>query len=280
MIDTLLEPFTYQYMIRALWICFIVGLTCGLLSAFLMLKGLSLMGDALAHAVVPGVAVAYLLSLPYVLGAFVSALLAALSMNLIGRQTKLKEDAIIGIIFTGFLALGMLIISWGGVSVNIQAIILGNVLAISDFDSLQILIISLLCILFIGLYWQDLVLVFFDKNFAGVLGLNTQRLYKLFFICLSAAIVAALQAVGAAMVIAMVIIPGSIAYLFYDRFKIILIFSAIFGGTSAFLGVYISYFLNASVGGIIILLQSLCFFIAFVFAPKYGFLAQKKRIVS
>ncbi len=278
MIDFLLEPFSYQYMIRALWVCSLVGLLCGLLSSFLMLKGLSLMGDALAHAVVPGVAMAYLLALPYAFGAFIAALLAAFSMNIIKRQSKIKEDAVIGIVFTGFLALGMMIISWGDVAINIQAVILGNVIAISSFDALQILIISVFCLLLIILQWQNLSLIFFDENYAASLGLNVKKLYMLFFICLSATIVAALQAVGAAMVIAMVIIPGCIAYLFFDRLPYILIFSSVFGTFSAGLGVYISYYIHASVGGLIVSLQSLCFLLAFLFAPRYGLLAQKKVI--
>lgn len=276
MIDILLEPFTYQYMIRALWVCALVGLLCGLLSSFLMLKGLSLMGDALAHAVVPGVAVAYLLALPYALGALIAALFAAFSMAIIKRQSRLKEDAIIGIVFTGFLALGMMMISWGDIAINVQAVILGDVVAISGFDALQILVISALCLAFIFFSWKKLTLMFFDENYALSLGINVKKLRMFFFICLSAAIVAALQAVGAAMVIAMVIVPGCIAYLFYDRMAYILIFSAIFGAFSAALGVYISYYINASIGGLIVSLQSLCFLLAFLLAPRYGFLAQKR----
>ncbi len=216
MIELLLEPFSYQYMIRALWVCALVGLLCGLLSSFLMLKGLSLMGDALAHAVVPGVAIAYLFALPYAFGALLAALFATFSMNIIKRKTKLKEDAVIGIVFTGFLALGMIIISWGSIAINIQSVILGDVIAISPFDALQVLVISIICLLFIVFQRQNLSLMFFDENYAASIGLNIKKLHMLFFICLSAAIVVALQAVGAAMVIAMLILPGCIAYLFYD----------------------------------------------------------------
>ncbi len=276
MIDILLEPLAYQYMIRALWVCGLVGALCGLLSSFLMLKGLSLMGDALAHAVVPGVAMAYLLALPYAFGALLAALLAAFSMTIIKRQSRLKEDAIIGIVFTAFLAFGMMMISWADVTINIQAVILGDVLAISSFDALQILLISAVCFAFIFLTWKKLTLIFFDENYALSLGLNVKKLRMLFFICLSASIVAALQAVGAAMVIAMVILPGVMAYLLYDRMGYILTFSAVFGGVSAALGVYVSYYINASVGGLIVSLQALCFLLVFLLAPRYGFIAQKR----
>ncbi len=277
MMDILLEPFSYQYMLRALWVCSLVGLLCGALSCFLMLKGLSLMGDALAHAVVPGVAVAYLLALPYAFGALIAALLSAFSMNIIKRKSRLKEDVVIGVVFTGFLALGMMIISWSSIPINIQSVILGNVVAISAFDGLQILLISALCLLFIMFFWQDLTLLFFDENYALSLGINVKRLQMLFFICLSAAIVAALQAVGAAMVIAMVIIPGCMAYLLFNRMFSILIFAASFGAISSFIGVYISYYIEASVGGLIVSMQSLCFFIVFAFAPRYGYFAQKSK---
>ena len=146
MIELFLEPFSYDYMNKAIWICALVGGVCAFLSSYLMLKGWSLMGDALAHAVVPGVALAYLLALPYAVGAFFSGFLAALSMATVKQKTKLREDAIIGLIFTTFFAIGLLIVSINPTAVNIQAIILGNILAISDNDVLQVVIISVICL--------------------------------------------------------------------------------------------------------------------------------------
>ena len=138
----LLAPFTYDYMLKAMWVSALVGGTCAFLSAYLMLKGWSLMGDALAHSIVPGVAGAYLLRLPFAVGAFFAGLLAALGMAFVRQQTRLREDAVIGLVFTSFFAAGLLLVSINPTSVNIQTIVLGNILGISDEDAFQVVIIS------------------------------------------------------------------------------------------------------------------------------------------
>ncbi len=279
MIDLLLEPFSYNYMLRAFFVCVVVGCICGLLSSYLMLKGLSLMGDALAHAVVPGVAIAHFLALPYMMGAFFAGILAALSMEIIKRRTKLKEDAVIGVVFTAFLALGLVLISARPTEIDVQKIILGDVASIAPFDAVQIIVISLICILFFILKWQDIMLVFFDENQARAIGLPTRKYKMIFYIILSAVAVVALQSVGAAIVIAMVITPGATAYLLTDRFSRLIIIAAIFGAVTAGLGMYFSYFADVSTGGLIIVLQTMVFLMAFMVAPKYGLLKFKKGAV-
>ena len=159
----LLEPFSYEYMVKAIWVSALVGGTCAFLSSYLVLKGWSLIGDALAHAIVPGVALSYLLNLPYAIGAFFAGILAAFSMAIVKHKTKLREDAVIGLIFTTFFAVGLLLVSINPTAVNIQAIILGNILAISDQDILQVIIISLICLGALLLKWKDLMAVFFLK---------------------------------------------------------------------------------------------------------------------
>ncbi len=278
MIDLLLEPFSYNYMLRAFFVCIMVGCVCGLLSSYLMLKGLSLMGDALAHAVVPGVAIAHFFALSYMAGAFFAGILAALSMEVIKRRTKLKEDAVIGVVFTAFLALGLVLISARPTEINVQKIILGDVSSIAPTDAAQIIVISLICIIFFMIKWQDIMLVFFDENQARAMGLPVQQYKMIFYIILSAVTVAALQSVGAAIVIAMVITPGATAYLLTDRFSRLVIIASIFGGVTAGLGVYISYFADVSAGGLIIILQTTLFLTAFVFAPKYGLLKLKNKV--
>lgn len=276
MTELLLEPFSYQYMVKAIWVCALVGGVCAFLSSYLMLKGWSLMGDALAHSIVPGVALAYLLALPYAVGAFFAGLMASLSMTLIKQKTKLREDTVIGMIFTSFFATGLLLVSINPTSVNIQAIILGNILAISDDDVFQVVIISLVCLAILCLKWKDLMAVFFDEKHARSVGLPVSFLNILFFTLLSAACVAALQTVGACLVIAMVITPGATAYLLTDRFGNLISLSVLLGVVTSGGGAYLSYFTDANPGGLIVTLQTLIFLIAFVFAPKYGYLKRRE----
>ena len=276
----LLAPFQYDYMVKAMWVSGLVGAVCAFLSAYLMLKGWSLVGDALGHAVVPGVAGAYMLGLPYSVGAFFAGILAALSMVLVRQRTKLREDAIIGIIFTSFFALGLLMVSLWPASVNIQSIVMGNILGISDADALQVVIISLVSLAILVLKWQDLMLVFFDESHARTVGLNPLALQVLFFTLLAACIVAALQTVGAILVIAMVITPGATAYLLTDRFRTLLLLSVGFGAVTAAVGAYLSFFLDGATGGVIVSLQTALFLVAFFLAPKHGRLAARRRAAA
>jgi manganese/iron transport system permease protein len=273
----LLTPFAYDYMLKAIWVSALVGAVCACLSAYLMLKGWSLMGDALGHAIVPGVAGAYLLGLPYAAGAFIAGLLAALGMALVRHQTRLREDAIIGLVFTAFFAAGLLIVSINPTSVNIQSIVLGNILGISDEDALQVVIIACVSLAILLAKWKDLMVVFFDEKHARSVGLNPVALNVLFFTLLSASTVAALQTVGACLVIAMVVTPGATAYLLTDRFQRLLMLSVAIGVTTSAVGAYVSYFLDGATGGVIVTLQTLLFLAAFLFAPKHGMLAARRR---
>ncbi len=278
MIEFLLEPFAYSYMVKAICVCALVGATCAFLSTYLILKGWSLMGDALSHAVVPGVALAYLLALPYAVGAFFAGLLAALSIVVIKQKTKLREDAVIGLIFTSFFAFGLLLVSINPTAVNIQAIILGNILAISDTDMLQVLIISLICLGVLIAKWRDFLAVFFDESHAYTVGLRADILKILFFIILSAACVAALQTVGACLVIAMVITPGATAYLLSNKFKNLIFIAVAMGSFTGGFGAYCSYFLDANPGGLIVIFQTVIFISVFVFAPRYGLLKRRSSV--
>lgn len=273
--ELLLEPFTYGFMLKAIWVSSIVGAACAFLSAFLMLKGWSLMGDALSHSVVPGVAGAYALGLPYSVGAFFTGLLAALSITIVRAFTRLKEDAIIGFIFSTFFAIGLLIISLNPTSVNVQTIIFGNILGIDDSDMWQVQIIILVSLILLLFFWKDLLVVFFDETHARSIGLKPLQLKILFFTILSACTVAALQTVGAILVIAMVVTPGATAYLLTDRFSRLLIISVIIGALTSAIGAWISYFLNGETGGVIVTLQTLVFLAAFLFAPRQGLISRR-----
>jgi manganese/iron transport system permease protein len=271
------EPFTYGYMTNAMWVSALVGGVCAFLSAYLMLKGWSLIGDALSHAIVPGVAGAYMLGLPFALGAFLSGGLAAGAMMVLNQRTGLKEDTVICIIFTAFFGLGLFMISVSPVSVDVKTIVMGNVLAISPTDTLQLAIIGFVSLAILLAKWKDLMAAFFDENHARSIGLRPERLRFLFFVLLSACCVAALQTVGAFLVIAMVVTPGATAYLLTDRFPRLIALSVAIGAGTGFLGAYISYFLDGATGGVIICLQTLLFLAAFVFAPKHGLLAARRR---
>ena len=249
--DLLLEPFSYDYMLKAMILSSAVGGICAFLSSYLMLKGWSLIGDALSHSVVPGVAIAYALSLPYAVGAFFAGILAALSILWVKSISKLKEDAII----------------------------LGNILGIADEDVYQVAMIIGLCLLLLLLFWKDLLLIFFDETQAVTVGLSPLFYKILFFTLLSACVVAALQTVGAILVIAMVITPGATAYLLTDKFKTLAIIAVVLGSLTSFVGVYISYYLDGATGGVIVTLQTLLFLAAFLLSPKYGLLTRHKKAV-
>lgn len=277
MISTLLEPFTYSYMLNAIWVSALVGGVCGFLSAYLMLKGWSLIGDALSHAIVPGVAGAYMLGLPFALGAFFSGGLAAASMLFLNQKTKLKEDAIIGLIFTSFFGLGLFMVSLSPTSINIQTIVLGNILAITTEDTIQLALIGGISLLILSLKWRDFMVVFFDENHARTIGLKPDLLKVIFFTLLAASTVAALQTVGAFLVVAMVVTPGATAYLLTDRFERLIGMSFGIGAITSFVGAYLSYFLDGATGGIIVVLQTLIFLAAFLLAPKHGYLASRAK---
>jgi ABC-type Mn2+/Zn2+ transport system permease subunit len=271
-----LTPFQYDYMLTAMWTSALIGCVCGLLSGFVTLKGWSLMGDALSHAVVPGVTIAYLAGLPFSIGAFASGLLAAGAMAFVKVKTPVREDAVIGIVFTAFFALGLLLISIFPSRVDLKTIVFGNILGIAPGDVLQLAIVSVVCLVVIALKWRDLMLFCFDSNHARALGMQVMWLHVLMLLLLSATAVAALQAVGACLVVAMLVIPGATAYLLTDRFGWMLIIGAIFGTCTAFLGAYASYYVDGQTGGCIVSLQAVLFCVALVFAPKHGLIATRR----
>lgn len=273
----LLDPFSYSYMLNAIWVSGLVGGVCGFLSAFLMLKGWSLIGDALSHAIVPGVAGAYMLGLPFAAGAFLAGLLAAAAILSLQAITRLKHDAVIGLIFTSFFGLGLFMVSLSPTSVNVQTIVMGNILAVTPADTLQLVVISGVTLAILLLKWKDLMAVFFDEPYARSVGLPAQVLKILFFSMLAACTVAALQTVGAFLVIAMVVTPGATAYLLTDRFGRLCALASLIGASSGLAGAYLSYFLDGATGGIIVVLQTFVFLSVLVVAPQHGMLAAARR---
>jgi manganese/iron transport system permease protein len=276
-IETLLTPLEYDYMLKAIAVSGLIGGVCAFLSCFITLKGWSLMGDALSHSVVPGVAVAYALGWPFAAGAFGTGLLAAVGMGFVKTKTRLREDAVIGVVFTAFFALGLFLISINPSSVDLRTIVFGNILGISDPDILQVAIISAVTLVVLGLKWRDLLLFCFDANQARAIGLNVTVLHYTLLTLLSATAVAALQTVGACLVVAMLVTPGATAYLLTDRFGRMIGLATTMGVVTSLAGAYASYFFDGSTGGCIVTLQSLLFVLALIFAPKHGLRAARSR---
>ena len=272
----LLIPFQYEYMVKAILVSGGVGGVCALLSCFVVLKGWSLLGDALSHAVVPGVAVAYIIGIPFSIGAFISGMLAALIMGFVKNKTRIREDAVIGIVYTTFFALGVLLISLYPSNISLTTIIMGNILGIADRDIVQTLIIAGGSLIIILLKWKDLWLFSFDPSHARSIGLNTNALYLLLLTLLAVTAIAALQTVGSVLVVAMLVTPGAAAYLLTDRFPIMMGLAAIIGTLTASAGAYISYYLNGSAGGCIVALQFFLFLAILFFAPHHGILAARR----
>jgi manganese/iron transport system permease protein len=273
----LLHPLQYEYMLRAIWVSALVGGVCGFLSSFVTLKGWSLMGDALSHAVVPGVVIAYLLGLPFAIGAFVAAILATGAMAFIRAQSRIREDATIGIVFTSFFALGLVLITAFPAGLDLKVILYGNILGIAAGDVVQVVVIAVVVLCLLGLKWKDLMLYCFDANQVRALGLKPMVLHMILLGSLAAVSVAALQAVGAILVLAMLVTPGATAYLLTDRFGKMIWISSGLGIVTSMVGAYTSYFLNGATGGCIVSLQALVFLGVFIFAPKHGMLANRRE---
>jgi len=277
MIETLLTPLQYEYMVKAILVSGMIGGVCAFLSCFITLRGWSLMGDALSHAVVPGVAIAYYIGWPYAAGAFLTGVLAAGGMGFVKTKTRLREDAVIGVVFTAFFAFGLLLISLYPSEIDLRSIIFGNILGISNRDIVQMLVISAAAVMVLGVKWRDLLLYCFDPNHARALGLNTTFLHGLLLTLLSATAVAALQTVGAVLVVAMLVTPGATAYLLTDRFGKMIAIAVTLGVVTSLVGAYASYFFDGSTGGCIVTLQSALFVVALIWAPKHGIRAARRR---
>ncbi|WP_036478359.1 metal ABC transporter permease [Myxosarcina sp. GI1] len=276
-IDWLIEPLQYPFLVRAIWVSAFVGLVCAVLSCYITLKGWSLMGDAVSHAVVPGVVVAYALNIPFAIGAFLFGFGATVAIGYIKSKTRLKEDAVIGVVFTGFFAFGLVLITKIPSNIDLFHILFGNVLGISQEDIIQTLIAGIITLVIITIRRKDLLLFCFDPNHAKAIGLNTQLMFYTLLSVLALTIVTALQTAGIILVIAMLVTPGSTAYLLTDRFDRMLWISIATSVFSCVGGTYLSYHFDVSTGGAIVVLLTVLFMVAMIFAPKYGILAQNSH---
>ena len=274
----IIDPLSHEFMRRALMVSALVGGVCGLLSCYMTLKGWALMGDAVSHAVMPGVVVAYALGLPFSLGAFVFGVGSVALIGFVEQKSRIKEDTVIGLVFTGFFALGLVLVSKIKSNIDLMHILFGSPLGISQSDVKQTIIISLIVVLLISIFRRDLMLYCFDPTHARSIGINTGILHYLLLSLLSLAAVVGLQTVGIILVVAMLITPGATAYLLTDRFDRMTFLAVLSSSLSSVLGVYISYWSDIETGGSIVLVQTVIFLIAFLFAPRYGIFKNQSLI--
>jgi manganese transport system permease protein len=270
-------PLQHEFMLKAILVSALVGLVCSALSCYMTLKGWALMGDAVSHAVMPGVVISYVLNIPLAVGAFVFGVGSVIAIGFIQSKTRIKEDTVIGLVFTGFFALGLVLVSKVKSSIDLTHILFGNVLGISDGDIIQTIVISLITLVTLAILRKDLILFCFDSTHAQSIGLNITFLYYVLLSLLSLTAVAGLQTVGIILVVAMLVTPGATAYLLSDRFDHMILIAMASGVFSSVMGTYISYYIDGSTGGCIVVLQTLLFLVAMIFAPKHGLLVRSRN---
>lgn len=267
----------YNFLQAALITSILVGVMSGVIGSFIILRGLSLMGDAISHAVLPGVAVAYMLGINLLLGASIFGILAAMLIGYVASHSKLKNDTAIGIVFSAFYALGFVLISLAESSSNLHHILFGNVLAVSDRDLITTTCVLIAVILFIVIFYKELLITSFDETFARTYGLRTQMVHYALMLILTLVTVSSLQTVGIILVVAMLITPAVTAFLWTNKLHWMLVDSAIFGALASLIGLFLSYTLNWSSGPAIVLVAAFIFGVSFIFSPKQGLVFKLKQ---
>lgn len=270
MIDWILEPLQFGFMNRALLVTVMAAITCAMLSCWLVQIGWALMGDAVSHAVLPGVVLSYILNLPFAIGAFIFGAGAVALIGGVRATTKIKSDAAIGVVFTALFALGLVMISATPSQTDLGHILFGNVLGVTDADIWQVLLIGAVVIVVLALKRKDFTLFAFDPSHANAIGISTRRLSVIMLGMLALTVVVALQAVGIVLVVAMVITPGATAYLLTKSFDRMLILAVAVTAFASVVGVYASYYLDVSTGGAVVLAQAAAFVVAYLFGARGG----------
>jgi manganese transport system permease protein len=284
--DVLFDPLTYEFMRSGLAVTVLAAIVCGVLSCWLVLIGWSLMGDAVSHAVLPGVVLAYVLGLPFAIGALIFALLAVTLIGTLRDTSRVKEDAAIGVVFTTLFALGLVLISVTPSQTDLNHILFGNLLGVNRIDLLQVLILGGLALVVLLLKRRDLTLYAFDPLHAQAIGLAPRRIGALLLGLLALTVVVALQAVGVVLVVAMLIIPGTTAYLLTDRFRQMLVLAPTLAAVCAVVGIYVSFYLDTAPGGMVVLTMGALFVLVYVFSPRQGLLgtrlaeARRRRVAA
>lgn len=274
-LNFLLEPLSYDFMVRALATTAIAAVVCAVLSCWLVLIGWSLMGDAVSHAVLPGVVLAYIVGAPFALGALVFALIAVTMIGVVRNTSRVKEDAAIGIVFTSLFALGLVLISVTPSQTDLNHIIFGNLLGVSIPDLIQVVVLGVVAFAILIFKRRDLTLYAFDPTHAHAIGLSPKRLGALLLGLLALTSVVALQTVGVVLVVAMLIIPGATAYLLTDRFSRMLVIAPAISVTCSMAGIYLSYYLDTASGAMVVVTQGAVFAAVYLFSPRQGLIGTR-----
>ena len=267
----------YDFLQSALITAIMVGVMSGIIGCFIILRGMSMRVDAISHAVLPGVAVAYMLGLNVLIGASVFGLLAAGLIGFVASHSKLKTDTSIGIVFSAFYALGFILISLAESATNLHHILFGNILAVSDTDIMTTVVVLGLVILFVVFFYKELLVTSFDETFAKTYGLKVQLLHYGLMLVLTLVTVSALQTVGIILVVAMLITPAATAFLWTEKLATMLILAATNGAVASVIGLYFSYTLNWASGPAIVLIAAIIFGISFVISPKQALITNLRR---
>ncbi|MBC1975835.1 metal ABC transporter permease [Listeria booriae] len=268
----------YEFLQKALLTSVIVGIVSGVIGSFIILRGMSLMGDAISHAVLPGVAVSYMLGINFFFGAAAFGVIAALGIGFVNQNSRIKNDTAIGIVFSSFFALGIIMISLAQSSTDLYHILFGNVLAVRNSDMWITLVIGAVVLLLVGLFYKELFVSSFDPVMAESYGLKVRVLHYFLMTLLTLVTVASLQTVGIILVVAMLITPAATAYLLTNRLSVMLFLAAGFGALSAVIGLYFSYMYNLASGASIVLAATVLFILVFVFSPKQGLIFGKRSV--
>ncbi|OLO26963.1 manganese ABC transporter permease [Alkalihalophilus pseudofirmus] len=268
----------YNYLQQALIAAILVGIICGVIGCFIILRGMALMGDAISHAVLPGVVIAYMVGSSFFIGAVIAGVLTALGIGYVSQNSRIKDDSAIGILFTAAFALGVVLLTnLRGTSLDLWHILFGNVLAVSRSDLWVTFGIGIFVLLMIFLFYRPLLMSTFDPTMAKAAGIPVQLIHYLLMLLLSLVTVASLKTVGIILVVAMLITPGATAYLLTDRLPVMLFLSAFFGSISAILGIFFSVIYDVASGAAIVLVASVLFGIVFFFSPKQGVITRYLR---
>ncbi|MDY0395966.1 metal ABC transporter permease [Virgibacillus halophilus] len=262
---------------KALFTSIMVGIICGVIGCFIVLRGLSLMGDAISHAVLPGVAISFMLGINYFYGAVVFGLLTAGGIGFVNQNSRIKSDASIGIVFSAFLALGIILMTQAQTAIDLTQILFGNVLAVRSSDMWLTLAIGIVVLAVITLLYKEFLITTFDPVVSKAYGLPTKWIHYLLMILLTLVTVASLQTVGVILVVAMLITPASTAYLLTNRLSIMIALSGFFGALSSVIGLYMSFKYNWPSGPVIVIATTLIFIFTFLFSPKQGIIGQAIR---
>ncbi|HJB79097.1 MAG TPA: metal ABC transporter permease [Candidatus Nosocomiicoccus stercorigallinarum] len=268
------DIFAYEFFQKALLTGLVVGIVCGVIGSFIVLRGLALMGDAISHAVLPGVAISFMLGINFFIGAVVVGLLAAIGIGFINQNSNIKNDSAIGIVFSTFFAIGVLLIAKANTAMDLTEILFGNVLTVRDVDRTLTLIVAAVVIFVVVLFYKEFLMTTFDPTMAEASGMPVKTIHYGLMVLLTLVTVVSLQTVGVVLVVSLLITPAATAYLLTKRMSTMVVLSSVLGGTSAIIGLILSFNFNLSSGPTIVLVATAFFLLAFIFAPKKGVLWQ------